>query len=277
MTPILVCRGTAPVPQTLYAIPGQPIYRRAREKTEEMKPYYQDTYCTIYNGDCRDILPSLSGSAVVTDPPYGVAWKKNNAAMFDVAPIANDYDTSARDWVVENGPCAQIHFGSWKVLRPKQTRAVLIWDTMGCLGMGALDLPWKPSHQEIYVIGSGFVGHRGNDVYSIAPVHVNKRVHPHEKPVRLLSQLVYKCPAGVIIDPFCGSGTTLRAAKNLNRSCIGIDVDEEYCEKAARRLEQEVLELGQDEDACAGQGECPGTACNSGRDAMPLDIFEGVQ
>jgi len=121
---------------------------------------------------------------------------------------------------------------------------VLVWDTKGALGMGDLSLPWKPSHQELYVIGSGFSGPRTSDVLCFPPVQsmaANGRVHPHQKPVDLLQALVAKCPPGVVADPFMGSGSTLVAAKALGRRAIGVEVDESYCEVAAKRCAQGVL------------------------------------
>ena len=124
---------------------------------------------------------------------------------------------------------------------------MLIWDTLGALGMGALDLPWKPSHQQIYVLGKGFEGRRTSDVLSFPPVQsmaCNGRKHPHEKPIDLLRALIIKCPAGVVFDPFMGSGTTLRAAKDLGRKAIGIEIEEKYCEIAANRMSQSVMNFG---------------------------------
>ena len=114
--------------------------------------------------------------------------------------------------------------------------------------MGDLSLPWKPAHQEIYVLGSGFVGRRTSDVLRYAPVQAkpsNGRTHPTEKPVDLLLDLIGKCePHRLVVDPFCGTGSTLVAAKNLGRRAIGIEIEERYREIAAQRLSQEVLDLG---------------------------------
>jgi DNA modification methylase len=110
-----------------------------------------------------------------------------------------------------------------------------------------MDLPWKPSHQEIYVLGKGFQGRRDSDVLTFAPVQAmasNGRLHPHEKPVSLMHALINKCPPGVIADPFTGSGSTLVAAKQLGRKSIGVELEERYCEIAAKRLTQDVLDFG---------------------------------
>src|SRR5205085_153167 len=110
--------------------------------------------------------------------------------------IEGDRDTTARDTALTMwGDKPALIFGTWRIPRPAATRQVLIWDTKGALGMGAMDLPWKPGHQEIYVLGKGFVGHRGNDVLRCAPVQslgYNGRSHPHEKPVDLMGGLIRK-------------------------------------------------------------------------------------
>ncbi|MHC4621779.1 MAG: DNA methyltransferase [Planctomycetota bacterium] len=112
--------------------------------------------------------------------------------------------------------------------------------------MGDLSIPWKPSHEEIYVIGKGFIGSRdegsvirGGTVQATAR---RGRTHPHEKALAVVAKLARKLP-GVIIDPFMGSGTTLVAAKQLGRKAIGIEIEESYCEIAVKRLAQGVLPL----------------------------------
>ena len=230
-----------------------------------MKPYYSDDYVTLYHGDAlTEHREWLAADVLVSDVPYGVDYNSNSRRDTLARSILGDKDTAARDAVLEDweahhqrppamfggltprGRPALI-FGTWRIERPATTRQVLIWDTKGALGMGAMDLPWKPAHQEIYVIGHGFTGRRTTDVLSHAPVQSmsrNGREHPHQKPIPLMTDLIAKCPPGTIADPFAGSGSTLVAAKALGRKAIGVELEERYCEIAARRLSQEVLDLG---------------------------------
>lgn len=212
--------------------------------TKMNAPYYEQDGITIYHGDCREMFDNISADVMVTDPPYGIAYESGQAGILPRS-IAGDEDTSIRDWVMDRwyGRPA-IVFGSWRRPRPQGTRALLVWDTKGALGMGAIDLPWKPAHQEIYILGSGFHGRRGTDVLIHAPVQglaSNGRVHPHQKPLTLMLDLISKCPPGVIFDPFCGSGSTLVAAKLDGRKAIGIEIDEQYCIVASGRLSQGVF------------------------------------
>lgn len=112
--------------------------------------------------------------------------------------------------------------------------------------MGDLTLPWKPNWEEIYVLGTGFAGARTSGVLSGYHVPANEaagRTHPHEKPLSLMRELVSKCPAGSVVDPFAGSGTTLRAAADLGRRAIGFEIEERYCERIAKRLSQQAFDL----------------------------------
>jgi len=209
-----------------------------------LTPYYSDALVTLYHGDCREVRDWLAADVLATDPPYGIAYNSGHEGDLPRS-IQGDEDTSVRDWALQVwGERPALVFGSWRRPRPVGTRMLLVWDTKGALGMGDLSLPWKPAHQEVYVLGSGFVGYRGTDVLCHAPVQslaANGRRHPHEKPIPLMLDLLGKCPPGVVADPFCGIGTTLRAAKDLNRRAIGIEIEERYCEIAAKRLSQEVF------------------------------------
>jgi len=209
--------------------------------------YYEQDGIAIYHGDCLEIMPHVSADVLVTDPPYGIAYKSGMDSPGGLArSIANDEDTSFRDAALALWGTTKpaLSFGSWRRGRPADTKALLVWDTKGANGMGDLSIPWKPSHQEIYVLGSGFIGKRDTDVLSYAPVQStakNWRVHPHQKPIALLRNLIGKCPPGTILDPFMGSGSTLVAAKLEGRKAVGIELEERYCEIAAKRLAQGVF------------------------------------
>lgn len=214
-----------------------------------MTPYYDDGTVTLYHGDCRAVTAWLAADVLVTDPPYGMTLRSSRNGEFGDCAIANDGDTAARDDVLQAwGDRPALVFGRWSVTRPAATRALLTWEKGEHVGMGDLKLPWKPNTEEIYVLGSGFTGSRtGSVLYHLAiagTVAVSRgRNHPTEKPIDLMRGLVVKCPPGTIADPFAGSGSTLRAAKDLGRRAIGVELDERYCEIAAKRLSQEVLDL----------------------------------
>lgn len=211
------------------------------------EPYYEDGDVTLYHGDCLDVTNWEMADVLVTDPPYGIdyqsGWRSSMARS-----ILNDKDTRVRDAALARwGPKKPaLVFGSWKIARPEGTKARLVWDTLGANGMGDLSIPWKPSDQEIYVLGDGpWRGKRTNNVISIPPVQStakNGRQHPHEKPVRLMDELVAKT-VGVVADPFAGSGSTLVSAARLGRKAIGVELDERYCEIVAKRLSQQAFDI----------------------------------
>jgi DNA modification methylase len=111
--------------------------------------------------------------------------------------------------------------------------------------MGDLSFPWKGSWEEIYVGGDGWSGSRDEGVIKDCWIVTRAsmgRVHPNEKPVSLMRGLIRKLPeAKTILDPFMGSGTTLRAAKDIGLRAVGIEINEDYCKAAVQRLSQGVL------------------------------------
>lgn len=215
-----------------------------------MTPYYDEDGITIYHGDCRDYKTLIVGADVLlTDPPYGIDYA---SGMPNALPgIMGDSNLVLRDWLLDHWNLAKAWavFGSWKQFKPAAVRTVLIWEKGDHVGMGDLSMPWRPNWEEIYIGGDGWEGHRGSSVLRVpAPVSWNShtfspRKHPHEKPTALIRTLLEKAPSGLVIDPFMGSGTTLRAAKDLGRNAIGIEIEERYCEIAVQRLAQGVLAL----------------------------------
>lgn len=215
-----------------------------------MTPYYDEDGITIYHGDCRDIDAwDIAGGVMVTDPPYGVDLLSGWQGLHGDLRINGDDTVAVRDHAVDVwGDRPAVIFGSWKQPRPPRTRAVLIWDKGGHAGMGDLSFPWKPNFEEIYICGTGFIGTRTTSVLAhyIHPTFNATRQHPTEKPLSLMTSLVAKCPPlATVVDPFMGSGSTLRAAKDLGRHAIGVELEERYCEIAARRLAQGVLDFGE--------------------------------
>jgi hypothetical protein len=193
-----------------------------------VNPYYQDDAVTIYHGDCREIDAwDVAGGVMVTDPPYGMDFATGArcdegtgwTSRWTGKRIAGDTTTEARDAVLALwAPRPAIVFATWKSPLPAATREILVWDKVVSTGMGALDIPWRPSWEAICVIGSGFVGPRSHGVlrYSLPTLAVDRKWHPTPKPVDLVRELVGKCPPlSTVVDPFMGAGSTLRAAKDL--------------------------------------------------------------
>lgn len=198
-------------------------------------PYYEGDGITLYLGDCTKITAWLAADVLVTDPPYGMAhlsgWKPN--------AIEGDATTEARDAVLRLwGDRPALVFGTWRCDRPAATRALLVWDKGEWPGMGDLKLPWGPSHEEVYVLGDGFVGAREGTVVRTNRVPAVRIDHPTPKPLPLMERLIAKCPPGTLADPFAGSGSTLLAARAQGRRAIGVEVEERYCELIACRLAQ---------------------------------------
>lgn len=212
----------------------------AKQRTSKsVKPYYEHGGIAIYHGDCREVTAWLVADVLVTDPPYGCAFKSGWSGR----EIHGDDSTAVRDVVIALwGKRPALVFGRWDCPHPSGTRMLLTWDKGDSPGMGDLSLPWGPTSEEVYVLGSGFKSERRvGSVLRYNKLPRDAQAHPHEKPVKLLTALLSRCPSGTISDPFMGSGTTLRAAKDLGRRAIGIEIEERYCEIAAKRLAQEVL------------------------------------
>ena len=213
-------------------------------------PYYEDEAVVIYHGDCRDILPSLPKvDLVLTDPPYGIGHASSRAGKFNAQAIHGDGNADLRDEVLGWwGNQSALVFGNWKTTPPDGTRTALVWDKGPASGMGDLRIPWKCSWEVIYVLGEGFKGHRGEGVLRGHRVvtwsgKLGQRTHPTEKPVSLLVALLEKCPFSTVLDPFMGTGATLLAAAQTGRKAIGIEIEERYCEIAAKRMSQTVMAL----------------------------------
>jgi site-specific DNA-methyltransferase (adenine-specific) len=220
-------------------------------------PYYDDGQVTLYLGDCREITAWLDADVLVTDPPYGRAWRQGDTGTrrgwrSDAHPgIANDGDTATRDDALTAwGPSRPtLMFGDLLLSPPCGAKQVLIYDKGISAGFtGALG-GFRRNAEAIYLMGPGWpsgLGGRSCVLTTLVSTGGNlarKAGHPHAKPVDVMETLIAACPPGRIADPFAGSGSSLVAARNLGRSAIGVELEERYCEQAALRLSQMTLDL----------------------------------
>jgi len=213
-------------------------------------PYYADDLVTLYCADSIEHPELWAGddvSVLVTDPPYGIeykSWRSSRHGAISGDSSVGDRDQALALW----GDRPALVFGSWKSPRPAGVRQLIVWDKRGGNGYsGDLAMPWADITEEIYVLGNGWLGRRRPAIYSIPTLpaaSADRPDHPTPKPVKLLAELIDCAPAGVIADPFAGSGSTLIAARNAGRRCVGVEVDERYCEVIARRVGQQAFDLG---------------------------------
>lgn len=220
-----------------------------------MTPYYDDGTVTIYHGDCLDLIGALEFDAVVADPPYGVAERTARgtagrsaaATAADWAPVVgDDKPFEPGPWLALGVPLVLFGANHYASRLPDASRW-LVWDKLAGLtskrDVGFNDnadceLAWTNLGGPARLYSQRWTGmlREGRDARA-------RRQHPTEKPVELFAWVLAQVPGAVVLDPYCGSGPTLRAAKDAGRRVIGIEVDERYCEIAARRCAQEVLQL----------------------------------
>lgn len=232
-----------------------------------MTPYFDDGLIQIWHGDCREVLPTLAPASVdlvLTDPPYSIdvhagARTRNDddpGPLVDFAPIDladlrevitmtsainRRWFVSTMDWLhvadfAKHPPSDYrfIRFGVW--IKPNGApqfsgdRPAQGWEGIAILHRPTERMRWN---------GGG-----KRAVFTCPAVATE---HPTGKPERLIRELIalFSDPGDTILDPFMGSGTTLRAAKDMGRKAIGIEINEAYCQLAVRRLSQSVLPLGE--------------------------------
>lgn len=197
-------------------------------------------------------MPDESVDAIITGPPYGINYVSQTGARIknDKAPFIWFLYDAFR--VLKSGGTL-LCFTRWDVeqtfidamkLAGFQVKSEVIWDKV-MHGMGDCKAQFAPTHENVVFAVKGkfsFPGKRPRDVVTYHKLASGEMIHPTEKPVGLLTSLVNAVtkPGDLILDPFAGSGSTLVAAKKSGRRFIGVELDDEYYEKARRRIEEVV-------------------------------------
>jgi len=211
-----------------------------------MTPYYEQDGVTIYHGDALEIVSQIQPvDHVITDPPYGMG-----------KGFAND-DPEAADAIVRlvmaKVPCGGNVIAFWSAQRLDRipfvfgdVERVMIWNKQW-----AIHAPNNVGYryEPIVWVHGRYCSQKRGDIFECFPiireVQQESQNHPTQKPEALMCELVGDFTGfdETVLDPFMGSGTTLVAAKRLGRKAIGIELEEKYCEIAAKRLRQGALPL----------------------------------
>jgi DNA modification methylase len=214
-------------------------------------PYFQDDSVTIYHADCRDIVPLLPKvDLILTDPPYGTGQNPHRDPQARTKLAATKFygswdwdrkiDQSLLQMVVKAGLMQILWGGNLYADWLPPSTAWLVWDKDNAgTPFGDCELAWTSSPRAIRLFKW-----RWNGMLQENMKDKEYRFHPTQKPVPLMRWCLQLAPnAQTILDPFMGSGTTLRAAKDLGRKAIGIEIEEKYCEIAANRMSQSAMRL----------------------------------
>jgi site-specific DNA-methyltransferase (adenine-specific) len=253
-----------------------------------IKPYYEHAGITIYHGDCREILPTLGPvDLVLTDPPYSSGGAMRSDRNMETSKKYQMSGTEVKHGEFSGDNRDQRALTLWlsfwfadllKIANPGASLLTFMdWRNLSC----AIDavqvggwvyrgiIPWDKTEQvrpdkgwfaaqcEYIVAATNgpFVrGHLADGIcqkgYIRCRVNIAEKQHITQKPLELMTAIIStRADWKDIVDPCMGSGTTLVAAKNLNRRAIGIEIDERYCEIAAKRLGQEVFDFTEEQPA----------------------------
>lgn len=209
----------------------------------------------LYCGDCLEIMPSFAfavGVDVVTDPPYNIPTqaaqtRETTRTIGDLSMIEASFrmffdmtlkhtGDTGRHFVFGDGMSYPVIF---RAMYGKASTALLIWDK-GRIGMGR---EFRKQHELIMhawgkdtpVVSSEGTGYA--DIIKCPPLSSEERVHPAQKPVELIAQLLRVC-GDTVLDPFMGSGATGEAAHRTGKRFIGIEIEQRYFDIACERIEQ---------------------------------------
>lgn len=221
-----------------------------------MKPYYQDQWVTIYHGDAMGVLShSLNANCLITDPPYGLGELSGTTSKMR---NKNNYescfvdDESYIEKVVIPTVNVSLSYCNGRGLITPGVKCMFLYPRPRAVGgffqPAAVGMcPWGfAGYNPVLFYGKDPRDGKGqSSVMTKLTSHSIDFGHPCSKPLKAMEWMVTKgsLEGETILDPFMGSGTTLRAAKDWNRKAIGIEIEEKYCEIAALRMSQEVFDL----------------------------------
>lgn len=220
----------------------------------QLKPYYDEGGITIYHGDCREVLRTVEHEAiglVLTDPPYGVNYEVSSraeAGKLQGQRVRGDDEPFDPRPLLQFGRC--VIFGANYFAHLLPPGGWIVWskvqDNRWCHGAystrSLAEVAWTNTHNYVGVFNCFWAG---------SPMHRlgeerGSQLHPTQKPVALMRWIVGRNtqPGDLVLDPYMGSGPVARACMDLGRRYVGIEIEERYCEIAATRLAQEVLDFG---------------------------------
>ncbi len=221
-----------------------------------MKPYYEHAGITIYHGDCREILPQLGRfDACVTDPPYGMSLNTDYSGMNGWSGKGKNHELVVGDaepfdpthlLTLECYPL--VIFGAqYFASKLFDNGGWIVWDKRGDgapsgICFGDCELAWTNKGQAVRRYSKMWHG--------VSRWTEEASFHPTQKPVDLMHWILAKfCEADdVVVDPYMGSAPVLIAAKLSGHPAVGIEIEEKYCEIAAKRLSQEVFKFTGDRE-----------------------------
>jgi len=217
--------------------------------------YYQDEWVTIYHGDCREILPTLEkADLVLTDPPYGINIVKNGrigGTSRDLGRWGAQYNTIHDEVIGDDEPIDPLPLlnisthqiiwgGNYIADKLPPSRCWLVWYKRihkQTNNMADCELAWTSLDKPSRVFQHMWMG-------MLRDSELQEHYHPTQKPIALMKWAIQQCDnPRSILDPYMGAGAVVLASKQLNRKCIGIEIEEKYCEISAKRCSQGVFDF----------------------------------
>lgn len=220
-----------------------------------MKPYYKDELSTIYHGDAREFRDVIYGIPVITDPPFNIGY--HYASHKDKMKVV-EYNEMIRS--ICPPPSVIIHYPEKiceiSILLGLAPTRIVAWVYPSNTGRQWRSIGWFGCKPNFRLAGQPYKNPNDKrvkkliesgrqcklydwwQINQVKNVTNEKTAHPCQMPVEVMSRIIKISGFENVADPFLGSGSTMVAAKSLKVHSVGIEMDESYCEIAAKRLER---------------------------------------